>query len=88
MRLEDLPIEDRQAVEDFTAFLNGNGACLLCMMPTAECRASDEPCCPNCKHGRLRRVEGPAASEFHNAPHLLVKDAARPDGAGPEAVES
>jgi hypothetical protein len=71
--MEDLSIEDRQAIEDFTAFLSGASACLICLMPTDECRQGDERCCPNCKHGRRVQAEGPAQSEFHARPSLLVK---------------
>lgn len=69
--LDDLPLGDRQAVADFQAFLNGAPACILCLMPSEECRAGEEPCCPNCRHGRIQRVEGPARSEFHAAPSIV-----------------
>lgn len=77
MDLDDLPLGDRAAVADFTAFLEGAPACLLCMTPSAECGRPEEPCCPNCRHGRIQRVEGPPTSAFHNRPSIIYADPAR-----------
>lgn len=68
MKLDDLSMNDRQAVADFTAFLNGTPACLICMTPSTECKGD---CCPNCRHGRRQQVEGPARSEFHARPSIV-----------------
>ena len=48
---DDLTLNDRQALADFSAFLAGGHACLICMTPTEEClRSEDAPCCPTCEH--------------------------------------
>lgn len=73
MDLDDLPLEDRAAVEDFQAFLGGAPACLVCLTPSAQCKGPEEPCCPNCLHGRIQRVEGPPRSEFHARPSLVIR---------------
>jgi len=56
----DLSPEDAHTLQDFAAMLGGGSGCMRCMMPTAECEALEEKCCPGCKHGVLSR-KGPRA---------------------------
>lgn len=74
-RMEDLPVEDRAAIEDFAAFLRGESACLVCMTPTAQCgRHEGEPCCPTCVHGRIQRTEGPPRIDGGARPYVVIRE--------------
>lgn len=59
-RLEDQSIEDQQTIADFAAFLGGASACVMCLMPTTECKVLlGEPCCDDCLHRQLKPKEEP-----------------------------